>query len=54
MAEQINSSSETKTPQNKKRSLSFMKAQEIEWKLKSKADFYQYLDKHRKSYLLYY
>ena len=36
-SEQIDSSS-------KKRSLSFIKAQELEWKLKSKADFYKYLD----------
>ena len=50
MAEQINSSSESNNQQNKKRSYSFVKAQELEWKLKSKADFYQYLDKHRKSY----
>ena len=40
--DQINSSS-------KKRSLSYKKAQEMEWKLKSKQDFYVYLDKHRKS-----
>ena len=25
-----------------------MQAQELQWKLKSKADFVQYLDKHRK------
>ena len=37
--DQINSSS-------KKRSLSFIRAQELEWKLKSKADFYKYMDQH--------
>ena len=42
--DQINSSS-------KKRSLSYMKAQEMEWKLKSKQDFYVYLDKHLQYFL---
>ena len=28
-----------------------MKAQELQWKLKSKQDFYQYLDKHLQYYL---
>ena len=30
---------------SKKRSLNMMMAKELEWKLKSKADFVQYLDK---------
>ena len=30
---------------SKKRSLTMMMAKELEWKLKSKADFVQYLDK---------
>lgn len=34
--------------QGKKRSLGFMMAQELSWKLKSKEDFIIYLDKHRK------
>ena len=34
--------------ESKKRTLGFMQAQELQWKLKSKADFLQYLDKHRK------
>ena len=34
--------------ESKKRTLGFMQAQELQWKLKSKADFVQYLDKHRK------
>ena len=33
---------------SKKRTIGFMQAQELQWKLKSKADFVQYLDKHRK------
>ena len=38
---------------SKKRSIVEMQAQEIAWKLKSKADFVQYMDKHRKcQYLL--
>ena len=36
------------TIQSKKRSLSFIQAAELSWKLKSKADFVQYMDKHRK------
>lgn len=44
--DQISSSSLQDPPESKKRSLSYIKAQELEWKLKSKADFYQYLDKH--------
>ena len=43
MADQIDSS--------KKRSLSFMRSQELEWKLQSKADFYQYMDKHLQYFL---
>ena len=46
--QQINSDSNAP---GKKRSLSFMKAQELEWKLKSKADFYQYMDKHLQYFL---
>ena len=34
--------------ESKKRSLGFIQANELNWKLKSKADFVQYLDKHRK------
>ena len=37
--------------ESKKRSLGFIQASELEYKLKSKADFLQYLDKHRKSIL---
>ena len=33
---------------SKKRTLGVMQANELDWKLKSKADFIQYLDKHRK------
>ena len=33
---------------NKKRSLGYLAAQELSWKLKSKADLMQYLDKHSK------
>ena len=43
-SEQIDSSS-------KKRSLSYMQAQELNWKLKSKADFYKYLDQHLQYFL---
>ena len=43
MADQIDSS--------KKRTLGFMRSQELEWKLQSKADFYQYLDKHLQYYM---
>ena len=43
-SEQIDSSS-------KKRSLSHVKAQELEWKLKSKLDFYVFLDKHLQYFL---
>ena len=35
--------------ESKKRSIQYLQAQEIAWRLKSKADFIQYLDKHRKS-----
>ena len=35
--------------ESKKRSLGFIQANELNYKLKSKADFVQYLDKHRKS-----
>ena len=33
---------------SKKRSLKFMNAQEMSWKLNSKQDFLTYLDQHRK------
>ena len=36
-------------PQGKKRSLGFMNAQELQWKLQSKQDFITYFDQHRKS-----
>ena len=36
------------TLESKKRSLGYIQAAELQWKLKSKADFIQYLDKHRK------
>ena len=36
---------------SKKRTLSHMKAQELEYKLKSKQDFYVYLDKHLQYFL---
>ena len=42
--EQIDSSS-------KKRSFETMTAAELSWKLKSKIDFYTYLDKHNQYYL---
>ena len=35
-------------PNNKKRGIKHLLAAELSWKLKSKADFLQYLDKHRK------
>ena len=38
----------TQIDSSKKRSIVQMQAQEIAWKLKSKADFVQYMDKHRK------
>ena len=38
----------TQIQESKKRTIGFMQAQELQWKLKSKADFIQYLDKHRK------
>ena len=48
MADQINSSGNMSS---KKRTLSHMKAQELEYKLKSKQDFYVYLDKHLQYFL---
>ena len=36
-------------PNSRKRSLGYLAAQELSWKLKSKADLMQYLDKHSKS-----
>ena len=35
---------------NRKRSIGYLAAQELSWKLKSKADLLQYLDKHSKSH----
>ena len=35
-------------PPGKKRDAHYMHAQELQWKLKSKADFVAYLDQHRK------
>ena len=40
-------------PANKKRDANYMHAQELQWKLKSKADFITYLDQHRKYIDLY-
>ena len=34
--------------ETKKRTLSYVHAQELSWKFKSKQDLYTYLDKHRK------
>ena len=42
-----------KNANGKKRDANFMHAQELQWKLKSKADFIAYLDQHRKSGLSY-
>ena len=39
--------------ESKKRTIGFMQGQELQWKLKSKADFIQYLDKHRKCLYLH-
>ena len=36
------------TTETKKRTLGFMMTAEISGKLRSKADYYDYLDKHRK------
>ena len=36
------------TTETKKRTLGFMMANELAGKLRSKADYYDYLDKHRK------
>ena len=36
------------TTETKKRTMGFMLAAELQWKLKSKADFIAYLDQHRK------
>ena len=38
----------TQIQESKKRSINYMQAVELQGKLKSKADFVQYLDKHRK------
>ena len=40
------------TTETKKRNLGFMMTTEIAGKLRSKADYYQYLDKHSKSFFL--
>ena len=40
------------TTETKKRTLGFMMTAEIAGKLRSKADYYQYLDKHSKSFFL--
>ena len=40
------------TTQSKKRSLGYINAQELAWKLKSKEDFIQYLNKHCKYLIL--
>ena len=39
-------------PNNRKRSIGYLAAQELSWKLKSKADLMQYLDKHSKCLLV--
>ena len=39
-------------PNPRKRGIGYMTAQELSWKLKSKADFINYLSKHRKCQLL--
>ena len=39
-------------PNSKKRSIGYLAAQELSWKLKSKADLMQYLDKHSKSNII--
>ena len=36
------------TIKTKKRTIGYMHAQDLSWKLKSKEDFIIYLDKHRK------
>ena len=36
------------TTETKKRTMGFMLAAELQWKLKSKQDFVTYLDQHRK------
>ena len=38
--------------ETKKRTLGFMMTAEISGKLRSKADYYDYLDKHRKKFSL--
>ena len=35
-------------PESKKRGIGYLAAAELSWKLKSKADLMQYLDKHSK------
>ena len=37
--------------ENKKRSMEYLDARELSYKLKSKADFMAYLDKHKQYYL---
>ena len=36
--------------ETKKRSMQYLDARELEYRLRSKEDFYVYLDEHRKSY----
>ena len=38
--------------ETKKRSIGYMQAQELQWKLKSKQDLLTYLDSHRKCFHL--
>ena len=39
---------QSKQIDSKKRGIEYLRATELQWKLQSKADFYNYLDKHRK------
>ena len=42
------------TTETKKRTLGFMMANELAGKLRSKADYYDYLDKHRKYFSIFF
>ena len=42
---------EDQITESKKRSIEYLDARELSWKLKSKADFINYLDKHKQYYL---
>ena len=42
------------TTETKKRTLGFMMANELAGKLRSKADYYDYLDKHRKYFFIFF